>query len=355
MLPRKTILLLAVFAFSASGIAQDTDPVCGRNLATEFQKASEGNPRLAQSGLYSAYTRTLMEQLDKLTKGAGLLELMASTDLIFLDDELVRLQKQRLSLLSEFTVKNRDKLLSGRRCEVAADFPPVLSKATAIDAAYAARFEAIIRERLAELLKPTASVPQPVTAPNTDPDCGKTLEQQLNNTYVMGETDTVRSTFQRLAADCVDENRCVQIENLVVAQQLSLDDELLRLRKQRLQLFNGFAVRNRATFLRKDACAAEADFSSISGEIKALNDAYLVRARALRDERLAAIPQGPSRSACTKPSNPYANESEQDAGFKWAQSTKGEAACARNSASFNEGCTEYKRQQATFRQCKANE
>lgn len=145
----------------------------------------------------------------------------------------------------------------------------------------------------------------------------------------------------------------MQIENLVVAQQLSLDDELVRLRKQRLQLFNGFAARNRATFLTKDACAAVADFSSISGEIKKMNDAYMVRANVLREERLAAIPHGPSRSACTKPINPYENGSEQDAGFKWAQRVGG--SCGRSSAASDEGCTEYQRQQTAFAQCKAKE
>jgi hypothetical protein len=347
------MLLLVVFAFSASGIAQDTDPACGRNLEAEFQKTSASNLRLAQSGLYSAYVSTLTEQMSKLTE--GVLESMVSTELILLDDELVRLQKQRLSLLSEFAVTNRDKLLGGRRCEVAADFPPVLSKATAINAAYAARFEAIIGGRLAELLKPTPSIPKPAPAQNVDPGCGRALEQQLKSTYMTGETDSLRNSYERLAADCVDENRCVRIENLVVAQQLSLDDELLRLRKQRLQLFNDFAFRNRATFLRRDACAAVADFSSISGRITALNDAYVVRARELREERLASIPQGPSRSACTRPVNPYENASEHDAGFKWAQRNQNEIPCGRNSTPFNEGCTEFNRQQVAFYQCKATE
>jgi len=344
------MLLLVAFAFPVSGVAQDAEFDCARNLAAEYQKTSEGNLHLAQSGLYSAYVRSLTEQMTKLTD--GVIEPLASTELIFLDDELVRLQKQRLSLLGEFAATHRDKLLSGRHCEVAADFPPVLSQATAMDAAYATRFNTIIAERLVELQKPAASPPQPVAAQDADPDCGQALEQQLKSTYMMGETGTLYQTYRRLGADCVDANRCGEIENLVIARQLSLDDELLRLRKQRLLLFHEFAVRNRANF-GHDNCAAVADFSSISGEIKTLLDAFMVRANALREVRLAAIPQGAGTPACPEPHNPYSDEVEQHAGFKWAQRTGG--SCGQNSVFFNEGCAEYQRQQSAFVQCKARE
>lgn len=55
---------------------------------------------------------------------------------------------------------------------------------------------------------------------------------------------------------------------------------------------------------------------------------------------------------CISPHNPYNDGGGHDAGFNWAAENGGN--CNGNSDSFNEGCTEFHRQQNEYNQCVAN-
>lgn len=56
---------------------------------------------------------------------------------------------------------------------------------------------------------------------------------------------------------------------------------------------------------------------------------------------------------CVEPSNPWAgDDGGHDAGFRWAQETGGQCGSS-NSASFDEGCSEYYRQLRDYETCVA--
>ena len=62
--------------------------------------------------------------------------------------------------------------------------------------------------------------------------------------------------------------------------------------------------------------------------------------------------QSKNRAAnCTEPENPYSQGTGHYAGYEWAEERGG--ACNGNSPSFNEGCEEYKNQEAEYEECES--
>jgi len=56
--------------------------------------------------------------------------------------------------------------------------------------------------------------------------------------------------------------------------------------------------------------------------------------------------------ACSAPESPYADGSEQEAGYFWAK-TNGDA-CELDSSTANAGCMEYRWQQTEYEKCSAS-
>jgi hypothetical protein len=86
------------------------------------------------------------------------------------------------------------------------------------------------------------------------------------------------------------------------------------------------------------------------------NQAILLTISAALSLAACSQPPGNSQGAaqeCVEPSNPWAGDDRgHDAGFRWAQETGGQCGSS-NSMSFDEGCSEYYRQQSDYEACVA--
>jgi hypothetical protein len=146
-------LLFGLLAFSVSQLcfAQEEQVACMRKFDEQFSAAGTEMTNLAGSLNYKA----LMERATQCIQGGRCIkvELVIAMSELMVDEEVIMIQREKVSKLKEYLSENRTKFMSNDYCAVMATFPAVIAELRALNNSQLERFKVLMRRDLEPLLR----------------------------------------------------------------------------------------------------------------------------------------------------------------------------------------------------------
>lgn len=122
--------------------------------------------------------------------------------------------------------------------------------------------------------------------------CSRKFDEQLKDAGT-GTVNVAGAFNYKLllehATQCIQAGKCVKAEVLMSMSEWMVDDEVIRLQKDKLARMKAYFAKNRSNFTSKNYCAIAATFPSVMEEIRSLNSAQLDRFNVLAKQGLEAL------------------------------------------------------------------
>ena len=144
------MIMLAILAPQLC-FAQDEQVTCMRKFDEQFSGLGAEMANFAGAMNY----KTLMERATQCVQGGKCIkaELFISIGELMVDEEVIRLQREKLSKLKRYFSAQKAKFMSNDYCAIITTFPSVLDEMKALNKAQLARFQLLLQQNLEPLLR----------------------------------------------------------------------------------------------------------------------------------------------------------------------------------------------------------
>ena len=144
-------LLFGLLAFSQICVAQEEQVACMRKFDEQFSAAGTEMTNLAGSLNY----KSIMERATQCIQGGRCIkvELVIAMSELMVDEEVVRIQREKISKLKDYLSTNKSKFMSNDYCAVMATFPVVTAELRALNNSQLERFKVLMQQDLEPLLR----------------------------------------------------------------------------------------------------------------------------------------------------------------------------------------------------------
>jgi hypothetical protein len=147
----KKLLVLLVISASTPCFAQEQQLACMRKFDEQFSAVGAEMANFAGSLNY----KSLMERATQCIQGGRCIkvELAISLTELLVDEEVIRLQREKLSRLKSYFSTHKSEFISNDYCSVLSTFPAVMIEMRDLNNAQLERFKLLLHQHLEPLLQ----------------------------------------------------------------------------------------------------------------------------------------------------------------------------------------------------------
>jgi hypothetical protein len=147
----KTIFLIAMLTLPLVSFAQDQQVACMQKFDEQLKGVGAEMINVAGSFNY----KTLLERATQCVQAGRCIkvDIMLSVMELLVDERIIELQREKVSLLKNYFAKNRDNLRSNNYCAILTTFPAAMDKMQSLNRAQLNRYNELIQKNLDALPK----------------------------------------------------------------------------------------------------------------------------------------------------------------------------------------------------------
>jgi MoaA/NifB/PqqE/SkfB family radical SAM enzyme len=147
----KTIFLLLMLNLPLFCFAQNPQVACMKTFDEQLKGVGTEMTSVAGSFNY----KTLLERATQCVQAGKCIkmELFISMSELMVDEEIIKLQREKVSLLKDYFSRNKENFRTNNYCAIKADFPAAMERMKSINRAQFDRFNVIIQKDLDALPK----------------------------------------------------------------------------------------------------------------------------------------------------------------------------------------------------------
>jgi hypothetical protein len=147
----KTVVLVVLLILPLLSLAQDQQVACMQKFDERLKGAGAESINVAGAFNY----KTLLEHATQCVQAGKCIkaDVFVSVMELLVDEEVIKLQREKVSLLKDYFSKNRNNLRNNNYCGILETFPSVMEKMQSLNRAQLSRYNALIKKNLDALPK----------------------------------------------------------------------------------------------------------------------------------------------------------------------------------------------------------